>query len=100
MMELHNNSDRPIFPATIYFFKEDGTHHGGTTVNSLERLNRPLMQALLRAAILMGVEVMITDPDDACLLHAKDGKVIFPTEAQVKEVLEKEKGKTPEGGGA
>lgn len=70
--------DGPIFPINLYIYGEDGMHGEPILIVSEAQLNGPGTVMIIRDAVARGVEVMMTDPMDFCLFHAKDGKILFP----------------------
>lgn len=56
-----------------YCFFEDGTYTPKVTLNSVyEAVNYVRLQMILQ------YEVKIVDQDDCIVIHAKEGKIIFP----------------------
>jgi len=72
-------ADEPTFPAKLYLFNAKGKYdpHNVLTINNPVELAASM--PLVKAHILDGKEVRITDPMDYCLFHAKDKKIIFPS---------------------
>lgn len=65
----------------LYEYNKEGYHSGGLKIseNTLEMVFR----TIVRIAKEEKREVIITDMDDFCVFHTKDGEVLFPTPESV-----------------
>lgn len=75
--------ERPLFPARLYIYDQNGMHDEGLEILSEAQLNGPGVKLLIQMAMRDKVEIRLTDPDDFLLLHAKDGKILFPDDAAI-----------------
>lgn len=67
-----------LYPIQLYIYNRDGMHDEPIEIVSYEQLLGPGTQLVVRHAVYTGLEVVMTDPQDRCLFHAKHGKVLFP----------------------
>jgi hypothetical protein len=67
-----------LYPIRLYIYSSDGTYGEPIMIMSEDHLMGVGTQFVVRHAVETGHEVMMTDPNDFCLFHAKEGKVIFP----------------------
>jgi hypothetical protein len=72
------------FPMSIYVFDDDGKHNGAILIANNVELEEKLDNVAM-PMLKTGREVVIADCWDSCVYHAKDGKVIWPTEEMVKK---------------
>jgi hypothetical protein len=68
----------PLFPIKLYIFNSDGTYGQPIEINSDAQLQGVGTQFVVRFAVENGQEVIMTDPMDITVFHAKDGKILFP----------------------
>lgn len=68
----------PLYPLRLYICHPDGTHPGPIDIVSEEQLNGPGTKLIIKASVLAGAEVIMTDPADICVFHAKNREIIFP----------------------
>lgn len=68
----------PLFPIKLYIFNSNGTYGQPIEITSEAQLNGVGTQFIVRFAVEEGREVIMTDPHDITVFHAKEGKVIFP----------------------
>ena len=78
----------PDYPLFLYEYDADGKYG-----RPLDLANQPAlilaMKTIIRPAIAEKREVLITDGDDCCVFHTKEGIVVFPEELKSLEVLAK-----------
>jgi len=65
------------FPLYLYVYEPNGTYGKPSEIANAQELET-LMNTTINVAVHLGREVVITDPLDFCVFHAKDGAVIFP----------------------
>lgn len=71
--------DNVDYPMKVYLFGEDGKYdkRDVITINNASELTKCMCNEI-RNHILSNLEVRITDPNDYCLFHSMDGKILFP----------------------
>jgi hypothetical protein len=67
-----------LFPIRLYIYGTDGMHGDPILILSEAQLNHLGTMIVIRSAVDSGVEVIMTDPGDLCVFHAKDRKILFP----------------------
>ena len=67
----------PSFPFFLFVYDVDGKHGAPVDIRTDAALEAAFVSAVV-PAVKSGKEVVITDSDDCCVFHAKDGTVIFP----------------------
>jgi hypothetical protein len=67
----------PAFPLRGYVYGADGMHRGAEWLATPEALQAFLAGPALKA-MAEHREVRVTDGGDMMVLHARDGKVLFP----------------------
>ncbi len=65
------------FPLYLYLYNPDGTYGAPVDIQSDNSL-QTLFRLVVLPSVRSGLEVVITDPLDLCVFHAKDGVVLFP----------------------
>ena len=68
----------PVFPVRLYIYNREGFYGEPIMIFSEAQLNGPGTVMIIRHAVESGVEVVMTDPLDFCVFHAKGGEVLFP----------------------
>jgi hypothetical protein len=71
------SNEDPLFPIKIYIYEADGMYGEPIQINSEAQLNGPGTKLILRVAMQQKREIVMTDPGDLTLFHAKDGKILF-----------------------
>ena len=70
-----------LFPIRLYIYNEEGKHDDPTWLRNETELY--MSHLLIWQAIRSGREIVMTDPGDRTVLHAKGGKVLFPPQGSV-----------------
>lgn len=66
------------YPFYLTIYDEDGMH--GDPIDIPTEMGLKLLFATaVKDAVAKGREVVVTDCEDFCVFHAKDGKILFPT---------------------
>ena len=74
-----------LFPLSIYIYELDGLHGNPIRINSESQLKGPGVKLMLDVAMQQKKEIVITDPGDLTVFHAKNGKVLFDGEGHHAE---------------
>ena len=83
--EPHYQPDeaREQFPCKGYVFTRDGMHDGGDVLETPQQL-QSWMHFIGRMHMARGLELMVCDNMDYANFHAKDGKLIFPDDDDLR----------------
>ncbi len=73
------SADSPVkdYPLFLYEYDTNGKYGKPIDIPSALGLEI-LMNTTIKAAVQAGREVRITDVEDYCVFHAKDGKILWP----------------------
>jgi hypothetical protein len=75
----------PSYPLFLYLYDENGRYENPTEIADESTLEAA-MRIMVRDHISRGLEVRITNLVDELVFHSQNGKVLWPTDEEVRRI--------------